>query len=160
MRLFTILLLACCCSSCGPELPPEATTAASKTNGQETYDLKPGTLNDFPTDVIQSGCDCSLRLENGKDEDLFFVFDWQGDGGGKLRINDKDVTVQRGASLKTSNNKYDSYLHQNDNWTVKTSITQKGPTVDEGTTYAGKVKISNRRTGVKAEMRVTGTCSC
>lgn len=77
-----------------------------------------------------------------------------------MRINDKDVTLQRGASLKTGNQKYDSYLHQNDKWTVKTSITNRGSAGDEGSVFTGKVKINNRRTGVKKEVRVKGVCSC
>jgi len=159
MRLFPVILLALCCCACGPEIAPES-TATKETTATETDELKPGILDGFPTEVIESGCDCSLRLENNQDKDLFFVFDWQGDGGGKLRINGKDVLVQRGASLKTGDEKYDSYLHQNANWTVKTSITEKGPAGDEGTAYTGKVRISNRRTGDKLEVRVKGTCSC
>ena len=159
MRLFPVLLLAFCCCACGSEIAPES-TATKETTAPKTNELKPGILDDFPTEVIESGCACSRSLEAEQDKGLFFVFDWQGDGGGKLRINGKEVLVQRGASLKTGDEKYDSYLHQNTNWTVKTSITEKGPAGDESAAYTGKVKISNRRTGGKLEVRVKGTCSC
>lgn len=163
MRFLPFLVLTACLSACtsdkAPE-PEEATQPLTQTNITKTKDLKPGLLSSFPDDVVESGCACSLHLEKGKDEDLFFVFDWKGNGGGKLNINDKDVVLVRGASLKTNNEKYDSYLHQNSAWTVNTSITKRGPVGEEGDVYTGSVKISNRRTGVKKEMKVTGTCSC
>ena len=165
MRLFTILFLAICLCACGADSTAEAPAAKAKTDAgnasiPESKDLMTGLLDDYPTDLVESGCGCTLRPENGQDGDLFFVFDWQGSGGGKMRINGKDVVLQRGASLKTSNKKHDSYLHQNDKWAVKTSITNRGPAGDKGSTFTGKVKINNRRTGVKKEVRVKGICSC
>lgn len=165
MRFFPILLLVFCLCSCGADNATEPSVAAAKpetnvTSTPEANDLITGLLDGYPAELVESGCGCSLRPENGKDDELFFVFDWQGNGGGKMRINDKDVVLQRGASLKTGNQNYDSYLHQNKKWTVKTSLTNQGSAGDEGSIFTGKVKISNRRTGVKKEVRVKGVCSC
>ena len=163
MRLLPVLFLAFCCFACGGDpapAEPSATTKSEASEVVESKDLITGLLDVYPAELIESGCGCSLNLEDGKADELLFVFDWKGNGAGTMRINGKDVVLQRGASLKTSNQKYDSYLHQNDRWTVKTSITDRGPAENDGTTYTGKVKISNRRTGVKKELRVKGVCSC
>jgi len=97
MRLFPVILLALCCCACGPEIAPES-TATKETTATETDELKPGILDGFPTEVIESGCDCSLRLENNQDKDLFFVFDWQGDGGGKLNTTATCTKMPTGRS--------------------------------------------------------------
>ncbi len=165
MRLFLIPFLVICFFSCGTDSAPESSTSTDKVNLDEatslaSKDLITGLLETYPDEIIESGCGCTLNHRDGNEGDLFYVFDWQGNGGGKIRINDNEVVLQRGASLKTGNAKYDSYLHQNDNWTVKTSITNRGPADEGGSNFTGKVKISNRKTGVKTEVPVKGICSC
>lgn len=163
MRFFPVLLLALCCFSCEGDVAPETTSAATETKIPEasgSNELVTGLLDSYPEGLVESGCGCTLNLEDGEADDLFFVFDWKGNGGGMIRINDEDVVLQRGASLKTANQKHDSYLHQSDKWTVKTSINDRGQDEDKGNTYTGKVRISNQLTGVKKEYRVKGVCSC
>jgi len=158
MRHFSMLLLALCFFACGADIEPTTTNGSTGESAvAETDAINPGLLNGFPTGIIESGCDCSLKLADDSDGSFFFVFDQQGKGTGQLRINDRDVIVQSGASLRTQNDNYDSYLHQNDEWTIKTSLTRND---EDGGSYTGKVKIDNRRTGVKTEVRVKGLCAC
>lgn len=167
--LFFTLLVLSACSSDGVD-----TSTASQTSAPapglapapavvSSGALSAGKLAGFPFEQVE-GCDCTLRLdpspEGSGEEDLFFVFNWQA-GPGVIGLNGQEHVVERGASLGAGgNNKYASYLHQNEAFSIQTSLTEEGKAGDEGSTYSGKVTVKNLKTGEEMSVNVSGACSC
>jgi hypothetical protein len=165
--LFALLVLSACAGDGADASGPSQTSAPAPgvtpappivSSGA----LSAGKLAGFPFEQVK-GCDCTLRLDpapEGSEEDLFFVFNWQA-GPGVIGLNGQEYVVGRGASLGAGgNNKYTSYLHQNEAFSIQTSLTEEGKAGDEGSAYSGKVTVKNLKTGEEIAVNVTGTCSC
>lgn len=139
-------------SAPAPGVQPRATVEAKG-------DIAATPFTTFP-DGIDS-CVCTLRLDpqtEGK-EDLFFVFNWKG-GPGVIGVNGEEVTVARSTVITPKSKLRDSYLHENDRYSVYTTISDEGPAGEEGGMYSGTIKVIDKQTGAVMLARVSGTCSC
>lgn len=168
MRSSLLLLLFGLFTACGSndQASADVSTPAPEVSPSQTEEeggLSSSTLASYPKDLID-GCDCSLRkdgAEAGSGNDLFFVFNWE-NGPGRIGLNGRETTVERGASLSTGKeaDDYASYLHENDQFRIQTSLTKEGTSGDEGGEYSGKVKVVDKESGARLVVNVVGTCSC
>ncbi|MEM9525818.1 MAG: hypothetical protein AAGA31_04365 [Bacteroidota bacterium] len=172
IRPVLLFLLFSLFSACGTNDQPVASTPTGTSDpapgvvpaaAEEEAGLNSSTLAEYPKDLID-GCDCSLRKDGaaaGTDNDLFFVFNWE-NGPGRIGINGQEVTVARGASLSTGQaiEDYSSYLHENEQFRIQTSLTKEGTSGEEGGEYSGKVKVVDKESGARLVVNVVGTCSC
>jgi len=126
-----------------------------------TDDLTSSTLVSFPKQHV-TGCNCSLRKDGAPDEDLFFVFNWQTGGTGVISLNGQEILVAEGAVLSSGQQAegFSSYLHENEQYRIQTSLNEEGASGDAGSMQSGKVKVTDKASGAKLVVNVTGLCSC
>lgn len=162
---FLLLLVVILLNACAGDAPPADVEADASTNpappsGDERYDLLPSRLAEYPTNYVK-GCACELRLEGAEEDDLFFVFQGQSDGPGVLGLGGGTHFVEPGAILSSGTEQagYRSYLHESGAYRVQTSLTERTDEGD-GKAMTGRCRVTDKRTGEKLEVEVTGRCGC
>ena len=178
MRFLLFLTLLCTLTACGDSSEPapatydanDATTSdvstsapapgvtprpAVKANGE----IAASTFTEFPAAQVD-GCNCTLRLDPqpGSDADIFFSFNWQ-QGPGVIGINGKNAIVQRTNGRQTDATT-GRYTHENEQFSVTTSLLTEGPSEGEVIMYSGTVRVQDKTSGAELRARVSGTCGC
>ncbi|PHI21876.1 hypothetical protein CEQ90_00895 [Lewinellaceae bacterium SD302] len=122
--------------------------------------LRAAFLPAYPAEI--KDCYCALYLDGQPidEEHYFFAFNRGNGGPGFIGINEQRVQVAPGASLTPAGSNYDSYLHEDADFKVQTSLTDEGAAGEKRNMYSGKVKVTDKRSGELTEFPVLGYCGC
>ncbi|MEM7571364.1 MAG: hypothetical protein AAF433_00635 [Bacteroidota bacterium] len=163
-----VLLLVCCLSfSCQSDAPADQTPPVT-TSVQATPDLPPsatvsgtievGTFEDW-TGNLDGSCWCLLQLDPDTTNNYCFAFARNGIAG-KMNLDGQREVLRRGATVSPSGSKtYLSFLHENDQYRVQTSLNQKDSD-EESIYYSGSLTILRKADGQETEAPVSGNCGC
>ena len=137
--------------------PQPGTTPQPEITG--TADLTFTALPEFPN--VVEGCSCELRLESMDEEDFLLVFNYP-EGPAVIGLNNKQLEIPQLRHGEATINGQDqiTYIHENSDYRIITTLADEGPWGAEGRSYSGRVRVKVKADGTFKQGLIVGYCSC
>ena len=124
-----------------------------------TADITFTKLPDYPN--VVEGCACELRLESMDDDDYLMVFNYP-EGPAVIGLNGSQLEIPQLRHGEATINDQDqlTYIHENEEYRIITTLADEGPWGNEGRSYSGKVRVKVKADGTFKQGLIMGSCSC